>query len=73
MGLFGLTSFVTEQRKKEIGVRKVLGLSVLGVWNLLSRDFVLLVFISFVIAVPLSYYFMYEWLQNYNYRVELSW
>ncbi len=73
LGLFGLTSFVAEQRKKEIGVRKVLGASVINVWNLLSRDFVMLVIISFLIAVPLSYYFMHGWLQNYNYRIELSW
>ncbi len=73
LGLFGLTSFVAEQRKKEIGVRKVLGASVLNVWNCLSKDFVMLVFISFLIAVPVSYYFMHEWLQNYNYRTNLSW
>src|SRR5450432_1932237 len=73
LGLFGLTSFVAEQRKKEIGVRKVLGASVFSVWNLLSRDFLLLVIISFLIAVPLSWYFMHSWLQNYNYRVSLSW
>ena len=73
LGLFGLTSFVAEQRKKEIGVRKVLGASVFNVWNLLSKDFVMLVIISFVIAVPVSYYFMNNWLQNYHYRAELSW
>ena len=73
LGLFGLTSFVAEQRKKEIGVRKVLGASVLSVWNLLSKDFIMLVAISFLIAVPLSYYFMHNWLQNYSYRTQLSW
>jgi putative ABC transport system permease protein len=74
LGLFGLTSFVAEQRKKEIGVRKVLGASVMSVWNLLSKDFVILVIISYLIAVPLSYYFMHEWLQNYSYRTPLpSW
>jgi putative ABC transport system permease protein len=73
LGLFGLTSFVAEQRKKEIGVRKVLGASVFSVWNLLSRDFVMLVIISFLIAVPLSWYFMHSWLQNYNYRTDLAW
>ena len=73
LGLFGLTSFVAEQRKKEIGLRKVLGASVLNVWNLLSKDFVRLVIISFFISVPLSYYFMHNWLQNYNYRTGLSW
>src|SRR5439155_16279178 len=73
LGLFGLTSFVAEQRKKEIGVRKVLGASVFNVWNLLSKDFVRRVIISFVIAVPASYYFMHNWLQNYNYRTQLFW
>jgi putative ABC transport system permease protein len=72
LGLFGLTSFVAEQRKKEIGVRKVLGASVFNVWNLLSKDFVLLVFIAFFIAIPISYYFMNEWLQNYNYHISIS-
>ncbi len=73
LGLFGLASFVAEQRTKEIGVRKVLGASVLNLWNLLSKDFVILVAISFLIAVPLSYYFMHNWLQNYQYRTGLSW
>ncbi len=73
LGLFGLASFVAEQRKKEIGVRKVLGASVFSVWNLLSRDFVVLGIIAFVIAVPLSYYFMHNWLQNYQYRTNISW
>jgi ABC-type antimicrobial peptide transport system permease subunit len=73
LGLFGLTSFVAEQRKKEIGVRKVLGASVINVWNLLSKDFVWLVFISFLISIPLSYYFMHNWLQNYRYRADISW
>jgi ABC-type antimicrobial peptide transport system permease subunit len=72
LGLFGLTSFVAEQRKKEIGIRKVLGASVFSVWNLLTREFVLLVLIAFFIAFPLAYYFMAEWLQNYSYRTSLS-
>jgi putative ABC transport system permease protein len=73
LGLFGLTSFVAEQRKKEIGLRKVLGASVMNVWNLLSKDFVKLVIISFFISIPLSYYCMYNWLQNYSYHTGLSW
>ena len=72
LGLFGLTSFVAEQRKKEIGVRKVLGASVFNVWNLLSKDFVKLLILSFLIAFPLSYYFMFNWLQGYTYRTPLS-
>jgi len=73
LGLFGLTAFVAEQRKKEIGIRKILGASVINVWNLLSKDFVRLVLISFFIAIPLSYYFMYHWLEAYRYRAPLAW
>ncbi len=73
LGLFGLASFVAEQRTKEIGVRKVLGASVYNVWRLLSKEFVLLVIISLFIAAPVAYYFMHNWLQDYRYRTELSW
>jgi putative ABC transport system permease protein len=73
LGLFGLMSFVAEQRKKEIGIRKVLGASVFSVWNLLSKDFAWLVLLSFVISVPVSWYFMSGWLQNYHYRTGMSW
>jgi len=73
LGLFGLASFVAEQRTREIGVRKVLGASAFNLWKLLSKDFVILVIISFFIAMPLSYYFMHNWLQNYQYRTSLSW
>jgi len=73
LGLFGLVSFVAEQRKKEIGVRKVLGASVLNVCSLLSGDFIALVMIAFLISVPVSYYFMDGWLRNYSYRTNLPW
>ncbi|WP_428654537.1 ABC transporter permease [Runella sp.] len=73
LGLFGLASFVAEQRTKEIGVRKVLGASVANLWQLLSKDFVVLVIISCVIAAPIAYCFMNEWLQKYTYRTEISW
>lgn len=73
LGLFGLASFVAEQRTREIGVRKVLGASVFNLWQMLSKDFVMLVFISLLIASPLAYYFMHRWLQNYEYRTDLSW
>ncbi len=72
-GLFGLASFVAEQRTKEIGIRKVLGASVFKLWQLLSLDFVMLVIISCAIAIPASYYFLNEWLQQYAYRMEISW
>ena len=73
LGLFGLTSFVAEQRTKEIGVRKVLGASVFNVWNMLSKDFLKLVILSCFIAVPISYYVMNGWLQDYPYRVIVKW
>jgi len=73
LGLFGLTSFVAEQRTKEIGVRKVLGASVFNVWNMLSKDFLKLVVISCFIAIPISYYVMNGWLQDYPYRVIMEW
>jgi putative ABC transport system permease protein len=73
LGLFGMASFMAEQRVKEIGVRKVLGASVLNLWQLLSKDFVVMVLISFLIAIPIAYYFMHNWLQNYQYRTTLSW
>ncbi|MPR35190.1 FtsX-like permease family protein [Cytophagaceae bacterium SJW1-29] len=73
LGLFGLASYVAEQRTKEIGIRKVLGASVASLWRLLSKDFVFLVLIALLIAVPLAWYFMEGWLQKYTYRTELSW
>jgi putative ABC transport system permease protein len=73
LGLFGLASFVAEQRTKEIGIRKVLGATVMNLWTLLSKDFVVLVIISCLISAPIAYYFMNEWLQNYTYKTEISW
>jgi len=72
LGLFGLASFTAEQRVKEIGVRKVLGASVLNLWQLLSKDFVKLVLISCVIAIPVAYYFMNEWLKGYDYKISIG-
>jgi putative ABC transport system permease protein len=73
MGLFGMASFMAEQRTKEIGVRKVLGASVFGLWRLMSKDFVILVTISLFIAIPVAYYFMFGWIKSYKYHAELSW
>jgi len=73
LGLFGMASFMAEQRTKEIGVRKVLGASVFGLWKMLSTDFVALVVISLLIATPVAWYFMNNWLKNYNYHTGLSW
>ncbi|QEK99432.1 FtsX-like permease family protein [Olivibacter sp. LS-1] len=73
LGLFGMASFVAEQRTKEIGIRKVLGASVANLLRLLSKEFVLLVTISCIIAVPVAWYYLGQWLSNYDYRVEISW
>lgn len=73
LGLFGLASFVAEQRTKEIGVRKVLGASVINLWGMLSKDFFALVIISCFIAIPIAWYFLHQWLQEYEYRTPVSW
>ncbi len=72
LGLFGLASFMAEQRTKEIGVRKVLGATVLNITTLLSKDFLKLVIISIVIASPIAYFTMKNWLQDYEYRIEIG-
>jgi ABC-type antimicrobial peptide transport system permease subunit len=73
LGIFGLASFVAEQRTKEIGVRKVLGASVINLWGMLSKDFMVLVSISLLLSIPMAWYFMNNWLQNYEYRSTMSW
>jgi putative ABC transport system permease protein len=73
LGLFGLASFMAEQRVKEIGVRKVLGATVFNLWKLLSKDFVTLVILSCCISIPLAWYFLHAWLEKYEYRTTLSW
>jgi len=73
LGLFGMASFMAEQRVKEIGVRKVLGASVFNLWQLLSKDFAILVVISIVLSSPLAWYFMHHWLQNYQYHTGIAW
>ena len=73
LGLFGLASFVAEQRTKEIGIRKVVGASVFNLWGLLSKEFIGLVLISCCIAAPVAYYYMNGWLRNYSYRTDITW
>lgn len=73
LGLFGLAAYTAERRTKEIGVRKVLGASVTGISALLSKSFIKLVAISCVVAFPIAWLIMHNWLQGYNYRVEISW
>ncbi|SNY94925.1 ABC transporter permease [Flagellimonas pacifica] len=73
LGLFGLTSYMAENRIKEIGVRKVLGATVQSITTLLSVDFLKLVLISIVLAIPVSWYFMTKWLESFAYKVTISW
>jgi len=73
IGLFGLSIFVVERKIKEIGIRKVLGASVPGIVGLLSKDFLKLVIIAAVIASPLAFYFMHEWLKDFAYRINIGW
>ncbi|MBW1299075.1 ABC transporter permease [Aquimarina litoralis] len=73
LGLFGLAAYTAEQRSKEIGVRKVLGASVTGIVKLLSKDFLKLVCFAILLAIPLAWFFMNNWLQDYAYRIEINW
>jgi len=73
LGLFGLAAYAAEQRVKEIGVRKVLGASILGLTTLLSKDFLKLVLIAIVLAIPISVYSLTQWLQKFEYRISISW
>lgn len=73
LGLFGLTTFTAEQRTKEIGVRKILGASVLNIWFLLTKEFILIVSIAIAIATPISWLLLSIWLRNYEYRTAISW
>ncbi|HEV3251646.1 MAG TPA: FtsX-like permease family protein, partial [Puia sp.] len=73
LGLFGLASFIAEQRTREIGVRKVLGATVFNLWKMLSKEFVLLVSLSCLVAIPLAWWLLYQWLQQFAYRTEISW
>lgn len=73
LGLFGLATFMAEQRTKEIGIRKVMGASVTGITTLLSQDFLKLVLIAVAIAIPAAWYFMDKWLQDFAYHVDIEW
>jgi len=73
LGLLGMASYSAEQRKKEIGIRKVLGDSVFGIWTMLSKEFIILVTVALCLAIPISFYFMHGWLKQYEYHTDLSW
>ena len=73
LGLFGLASFTTIQRTKEIGIRKVLGASVIQILKLLYREFAFLLVIAFVLAVPIAWYVVSNWLQGYAFRINIGW
>ena len=73
LGLFGLAAFITEQRTKEIGIRKVLGASMQQVLVLVSKEFLILVGVAFLIAVPVTWWGMNMWLQEFAYRISISW
>jgi len=73
LGLFGMAMFIAEQRTKEIGVRKILGATVLTIWRLLAKDFVTLVVIAIILATPIAWYFMSKWLQSYQYKTPIAW
>jgi putative ABC transport system permease protein len=73
LGLFGLAAYTAEKRSKEIGIRKILGASVRGIAGLLSREFLLLVCISCIIAFPVAWWMMHNWLESYKYRIQISW
>ncbi len=73
LGMFGLVSYVAQRRTKEISIRKVFGATITQITTLLSKEFVLLVFIAMFIAIPIAWYYSHQWLQNFEYRMEISW
>ncbi len=73
LGLFGLTAFTAERRAKEIGIRKILGLSEFGIVYLLSKDFTKIVLLAIVLAIPVGYYAGQKWIQAFAYHIEIEW
>ena len=73
LGLLALSAYMVEQRNKEMSIRKVLGASVQTIFKLLTKNFLALILLALVFAIPLGYYLMYTWLQDYEYRIDMSW
>lgn len=73
LGLYGLASFMAVQRIKEVGIRKVLGATTGNIVSLFTKEFIVLIAIAFVIATPVAWYYMHQWLQDYAYRINMSW
>jgi putative ABC transport system permease protein len=73
LGLFGLVSFSTQRRKKEIGIRKINGAKISEILVILNKDFIIRISIAFIIAIPIAWYAMHKWLQSFAYKTELSW
>jgi ABC-type antimicrobial peptide transport system permease subunit len=73
LGLYGLASFMTVQRIKEVGIRKILGATSGSIVYLFSKEFVILITIAFAVAAPIAWYYMHQWLQAYAYRISISW
>ena len=73
LGLYGLASFMAVQRIKEVGIRKVLGATAANIVYLFSKEFIILIAIAFAVATPIAWYYMHKWLQDYVYRIDISW
>ncbi len=73
LGLFALSSYMVEKRSKEVSIRLVMGASLKNIYRLLIQDFLILIVISLVIAIPAAWYFMHKWIENYAYRIQISW
>jgi ABC-type antimicrobial peptide transport system permease subunit len=72
LGLYGLVTFAAVQRTKEVGIRKVLGASLFDITSLFAKEFIFLIFLAFLIAIPLGYYFMHNWLENFAYHIDIG-
>ncbi len=73
LGLFGLATYTAQVKVKEIGIRKVLGASIFNITSMLSKDFLMLIIVSLIIASPIAWYLMNKWLQDYTYRTHIHW